>query len=54
MAKTAKREAVRNEPLYRAMVELRRSSAASRHQDARTKRARTRSAAKSRALREFA
>lgn len=43
----------KNEPtaLYRAMQELRRSSAASPH-DSRPKRARTRSAAKGRAIRD--
>lgn len=42
----------RNEDLYRAMQEKRRSSAASPHEDRRTKRARTRQADKSRAIRE--
>lgn len=37
---------------YRAMQELRRSSAASPHKDSRTKRARTRAAAKRAAVRD--
>ena len=39
---------VRNEELYKAMVELRYSAATSPHEDKRTKRARTRSASKRR------
>jgi hypothetical protein len=42
----------RNEDLYRAMQEKRRSSAASPHADRRTRRQRTRADAKRRAIRE--
>lgn len=41
-----------NERLAAAMLELRRSNAATRHADKRTRRARTRAAAKARALKE--
>lgn len=42
-----------NPEMAQAMRELRRSSAASPHKDSRTKRARTRSAAKNRAQKDF-
>jgi hypothetical protein len=42
----------RNEELAKAMRELRRSSAASPHADRRTRKARTRSASKGRAIRD--
>jgi hypothetical protein len=54
MARKTKPAPVRNEALYRAMVGIRQSSAASPHKDSRTQRARTRSASKARAIREFA
>lgn len=41
-----------NPDLARAMVEKRRSNAASKHQDKRSKRARTRAAEKERAVRD--
>lgn len=42
-----------NPALAQAMVEKRRSNAAGKHSDKRTKRARTRSAAKARAMKEW-
>lgn len=41
-----------NEPYMRAMQELRRSNASGKHQDRRTRRQRTRAAAKARAMKE--
>jgi hypothetical protein len=52
MASQKKYRNVENKPLADAMRDLRRSSAASPHADSRTARARTRSAAKRRAMRE--
>lgn len=52
MSKSTKREKVGNPALALAMVEKRRSGAAGPHADRRTRRVKTRGAAKSRAIRE--
>jgi len=53
MAKTQKHKNLPNPEFSQAMAALRRSSATDRHADGRTQRARTRSAAKDRAMSDW-